>query len=122
MQKCVPAYSKDSAWSVVPCFQIACLLANGPDGPPSKLYKSPELVQGVHDRDEKCSSEIGNSQQQPAIHVINSSNTNVTLSSGAKWIVVLKLIMWSAISWLCILGLCNFSLHEHASLHDMWSE
>ncbi|CAK9278821.1 unnamed protein product [Sphagnum jensenii] len=101
---------------------IACLLANGPDGPPSKLYKSPELVQAVHDRDGKCSSEIGNFQQQPAMHVIKSSNTNVTLSSGAKWLVVLKLIMWSAISWLCILGLCNFSLHEHASLHDMWSE
>ncbi|KAH9552301.1 hypothetical protein CY35_09G058600 [Sphagnum magellanicum] len=101
---------------------IACLLANGPDGPPSKLYRSPKLVQGVHDRDEKCSSEIGNFQQQPAMHVIKSSNTNVTLSSGAKWLVVLKLIMWSAISWLCILGLCNFSLHEHASLHDMWSE
>jgi phosphatidylinositol glycan class U len=92
---------------------IACLLANGPDSPPRKLF---ELSEAENDQTQsdggvstpKDGEEVPKSLQKPP--------------SRNKWTIVSKLVLWSAISWVCILGLCKLALQGRSSLVNMFLE
>lgn len=97
---------------------IAFLLANGADSPPSKLFKLSETVDSAVERDSSDQKD-GKETTKP---VSKELQKPPWLSSRRKWVVVLKLVLWSAISWVCILRLCKLALLGRSSLVNMWIE
>ncbi|KAG0626960.1 hypothetical protein M758_2G163900 [Ceratodon purpureus] len=97
---------------------IALLLANGADSPPSKLFKQSEIVAPATERDSSYQGD-GKEATKPGSEELQSPPFP---SSRRRWLVVLKLVLWSAISWVCILRLCKFALQGRSSLVNMWLE
>lgn len=98
--------------------QIAYLLVNGPDCPPSKLFKFQRAKQMINDK--HVASEIG--AKQPLGHLPKDTQDMVLSSSRKKWMVLMKLALWSAMSWVCILGLCQLALQGRSSITNMLLE
>jgi len=103
-------------WRVSP--QIAYLLVNGPDCPPSKLFKFQRAKQMINDK--HVASEIG--AKQLLGHLPKDTQDMVLSSSRKKWMVLMKLALWSAMSWVCILGLCQLALQGRSSITNMLLE
>lgn len=98
--------------------QIAYLLVNGPDCPPSKLFKFQQAKQMINNKD--APSDIG--AKQPLGHLPKETQEMVISSSRRKWMVLMKLALWSAMSWVCILGLCQLALQGRSSITNMFLE
>lgn len=94
---------------------VIFLLGYGPDTPPRKLF-----------RDTKESGESGLDNTDPAKQIHGKDEAKDIQAEGYPfhfmWRPVTSFVVWSAIWWIYILGLCSISLKHYGGLKEMFKE
>ncbi|XP_024383884.1 uncharacterized protein [Physcomitrium patens] len=111
-----------SMYPVFLIIPIYYLLTNGLDSPPNKLFELAKSVEPAAKEDSCHGKDANDSYLQSSKSSSKGLQTTPMLSSRRKWVVISKLVFWSAISWVCILRLCKVALLGRSSLITMWLE